>query len=46
MEGWVVMHFDFFSAGSGLGFDFFGFLLEERGGKRGDFVIVEMGSCS
>ena len=45
MEGRVVLHFDFFSASSGLGFYFFGFLLEERGGKRGDFVTVKMGSC-
>ena len=45
MEGQVVLHFDFFSAGGGPGFYFFGFLLEERGGKRGDFIFVGMGSC-
>ena len=44
MEGRVVIHFDFFNAGGGRRF-FFWFLLEERGGKRGDFVTIEMGSC-
>ena len=34
MEGRVVLHFDFFSTGGGPRFYFFGFLLEERGGKK------------
>ena len=45
MEGRVVLHFDFFNAGGGPEFYFFRFLLEEREGKRGDFVTVGMGSC-
>ena len=33
MEGHVVLHFYFFNAGGGLGYDFVGFLLKERGRK-------------
>ena len=45
MEGRVALHFDFFNVGGGLGFNFFGFLLEEREGKICDFVTVGMESC-
>ena len=45
MEGWVVLHFDFFSSEDGLGFNFVGFLLKERGRERSDFVTIGMGSC-
>ena len=45
MEGRLVLHFPFFNAVGGLGFYFFGFLLEERGGKICDFVTIGMGSC-
>ena len=37
------MHFEFFYARGGLDLIFFGFLLEERGGKMGDFVFIGMG---
>ena len=33
-EGRVVLHFEFFSAGGGSGFDCVGFLLKDRGRKR------------
>ena len=34
------MHFDFFCSASGLDLIFFGFMLKEREGKRGDFVFI------
>ena len=33
MEGRVVLHFDFLNVTGGLGFDFVGILLKERGKK-------------
>ena len=42
IEDRVVPAFLFFLCKRWFRFDFFGFLLEERGGKIGDFVIVGM----